>query len=104
MNHTTSIKERYDERARILKENHPLGIQVCLDSGVANGVLVVRTVEECVALIRRIILNELEFTVNCDEKEGDRYLFLRETVSGCVFRLMTGDKMLTNAFWNFYLD
>ena len=39
-------QQMYDKRARTLKETHPLGLQVNLGTGVANGVLVVRTVQE----------------------------------------------------------
>ena len=100
----SSVKEHYEKRAGTLKIKHPLGIQVCLKSGVANGVLVVRTVDDCAKLIRRILLNELEFTIDSADKNGKRYLFLRETISGCIFRVMTGDVLLTNTFWNFYLE
>ena len=29
---------------------------------------------------------------------------LRESISGCVFRIATANLMLTNAFWNSYLE
>jgi len=98
-----SVQDHYRKRADTLMNKHPLGIQVCLQTGVANGVLVVRTVNDCAELIRRILLNKLEFTIDPVDKNGNRYLLLRETISNCVFRVMTGDIMLTNAFWNFYL-
>ncbi len=99
----SSVKKHYDKRAKTLKDIHPLGIQVCLNSGVANGVLVVRTVEECAQLIHSILLNKLKFTIDPVDEIGKGYLILRETISGCVFRVMTGDVKLTNTFWNFYL-
>ena len=99
-----SVQDHYQKRADTLANKHPLGIQVCLQTGVANGVLVVRTVSDCAKLVRRILLNELEFTIDPVDKNGNRYLLLRETITNCVFRVMTGDTMLTNAFWNFYLD
>ncbi len=46
------IKQRYDYRAKTLKETHPLGIQVNLGTGVANGVLVVRSIPDCANLVR----------------------------------------------------
>lgn len=94
------IKEHYDRRASTLKETHPLGIQVNLATGVANGVLVVRSVEKCAELVKRILTRTMEFEL----AEQNGYVLLRELVSGCVFRVTTGDTMLTNAFWNFYLD
>jgi hypothetical protein len=102
---SSSISSHYERRAKMLREDHPLGIQVNLDTGVANGVLVVRTVDECAELIYRIITKTLQFTLETDNADGKyEYAFLRETVSGCIYRVMTGDAMLTNAFWNFYLE
>jgi len=43
----------YNERANTFK-NHPLGIQINLDTGVANGVLVVRTIDTCAKLLYNI--------------------------------------------------
>ena len=48
-----STQEHYDKRANQLRDTHPLGIQVNLETGVANGVPVVRTIEDCAELIRR---------------------------------------------------
>jgi len=98
-----AIREHYDKRANTLKKSHPLGIQVHLETGVANGVLVARTTTECAILIRNILTRNLEFKI-CEEKVGpDRYLLLREKLTDSVFRVVTGDRFLTNAFWNFYL-
>lgn len=99
-----SIRKHYDGRARMLREDHPLGIQVNLETGVANGVLVVRTAEDCAELIRRVLTRTLTFTLKTREINGVRYVLLLEDVSGCIFRVMTGDAMLSNAFWNFYLE
>jgi hypothetical protein len=94
-----SEKVVYDKRAQTLKEAHPLALQVNLDTGVANGVLVVRTVPDCAALLRRILLSDMEFTI--EEKDGMWYL--RERISGCIYRVVTNDLKLNNCFWNFYL-
>jgi hypothetical protein len=99
-----AIREHYERRARMLREDHPLGIQVNLETGVANGVLVVRTAGDCAELIRRVLTRTLEFRIETQEMGGLKYVFLREEISGCIYRVMTGDAMLTNAFWNFYLE
>ncbi len=99
-----TTREHYDRRALTLRESHPLGIQVNLDTGVANGVLVVRSVENCAELILRIITGRLEFRIEKKLVKGVEYQLLRESVSDSVFRVMTGDAMLTNSFWNFYLE
>ena len=44
------VKKYYDKRAKGLKKDHPLGIQVNLSSGVANGVLVVRNIKDVLNL------------------------------------------------------
>jgi hypothetical protein len=98
------VRAHYDNRAKTLKDVHPLGIQVNLTSGVANGVLVVRTVSDCAELIRRAVMRTMEFRITM-QSDGDRkYWYLRESISDCIYRVMTGDRLLTNAFWNFYLD
>ena len=98
-----AIREHYDYRADTLGEWHPLGIQVNLQTGVANGVLVARTTAECANLIHKILTRTLEFRI-CEKMVGDsRYLLLKEKSTDSVFRVVTGDAFLTNVFWNFYL-
>lgn len=93
-----AISEHYDKRAIVLKDIHPLGLQTNLNTGVANGVLVVRNIDTCAQLIRRILLNKMEFYI--EDKDG--YVLLKEQLTDCIYRVMTGDRMLTNSFWNFY--
>lgn len=93
-----AVRVHYDKRASTLKESHPLALQTNLSSGVANGVLVVRKIDDCAQLIKQILLNKMQFTV--EDRNG--YVLLREIISGCIFRVMTADKLLTNSFWNFY--
>jgi hypothetical protein len=88
----------YDRRARTLKVSHPLGIQVNLATGVANGVLVVRTIPHCAELLRRVVTNALEFEL----RETPGMWYLEERISGCAYRVVSKDRKLTNCFWNFY--
>lgn len=94
-----SEKAVYDKRTRTLKDSHPLALQVDLATGVANGVLIVRTIPECAALLRRILLSDVEFTL----EENDGMWSLREKISDCIHRVVTNDRKLNNCFWNFYL-
>jgi len=94
----------YARRADMLRESNPLGIQVNLDTGVANGVLVVRTLDDCANLIRRIVTTTLQFSIDKKSIGDVEYHLLRENVSKSIFRVMTGDAMLSNSFWNFYLE
>jgi hypothetical protein len=95
-----SMRSQFDRRATTLRDSHPLGIQANLQTGVANGVLVVRSVEHCARLIRNIVLQSLEFEL----RESHQGLELREKISGCIFRVMSKDSRLTNTFWNFYIE
>lgn len=92
-------KAVYEKRARILQAVHPLGLQVDLDTGVAHGVLVARTPEQCTDLIHATITQNLQFEI---ETTDDGTLLLKEQSSGSVARVVTSDRLLTNAFWNFY--
>lgn len=98
-----SIAEKYnfDKRAAVLKNVHPLSFQVHLESGVANGVLVVRTVQECSEVLNNLLTNKLNFTIEFNEKE--KCTILREKVSQSPFRAVTEYEKLANSFWNFYL-
>lgn len=97
------ITSAYDKRADTLQHTHPLGLQVNLESGVANGVLVVRNIATCARLLRSVMLNELEFKI-IDEGGPSGFVGLQESISECLFRVVTKDEILTNSFWNFYPD
>lgn len=98
-----SARAMYEDRADKLKNFHPLGLQVNLETGVANGVLVARTVAECAKLLRGIMLCDLEFEIQEPTPEIPLTL-LREKLTGSVFRVVTEDELLTNTFWNFYKE
>jgi hypothetical protein len=88
----------YDRRADTLQKTHPLGLQVNLETGVANGVLVVRSPSDCARVMVGLLTNSLETKVEMRENMWR----LRETISGCDFRVVSQDVKLTNCFWNFY--
>jgi len=96
----TKVSDIYEKRSDTLQKNHPLGLQVNLSTGVANGVLVVRSVEECAQLLYNILLNKMEFEIK--NKEG--YICLEEKISKSIYRVETRDNLLVNSFWNFYLN
>jgi hypothetical protein len=98
----TAEKHNFEKRAGVLKTVHPLGLQVHLESGVANGVLVVRTIAECADVLVRLLTNNLKFNITVDEKEG--CTILEESITECAFRAVTLYEKLSNSFWNFYLS
>lgn len=92
-------KNFWNKRAKTLKESHPLGMQIDLNSGVANGVLVVRDINTCVKILRGILTNSLEFEI---KHYDEGYTGLIERYSGSIYRLITDNELLTNSFWNFF--
>jgi hypothetical protein len=88
----------FDSRANVLKKYHPLGMQMDLRTGVANGVLVVRTIKDCADLLVAILRNKAEFSITAED--GSRTLV--EKISESVFRVVTDNEKLTNSFWNLY--
>lgn len=92
-------KKYYDDRYAKLR-NHPLGIQVNIETGVANGVLIVRSINDCAKLLKALLTDEVSFSLS--ETENGDGLHLIEEISNSIFRVVTTDKMLTNTFWNYY--
>ncbi len=95
-------KHNFEKRAGVLKTAHPLGLQVHLESGVANGVLVVRSAGECADVLLRVLTNDLKFEIGIDEKQG--CTILKENITQCAFRAVSLYEKLANSFWNFYLS
>jgi hypothetical protein len=110
----TELIALYDRRAATLLEDHPLGLQINLETGVANGILVTRSIDQCRELIKAILLEGLEFDVQARTPAGelvadlaapidwDRYLI--ETTTRSVHRVVVGDSLISNAFWNWYIE
>ena len=98
-------KQNFNRRAELLKSLHPLSIQVSLNSGVANGVLVVRSYQECADLLNNVLTNKMEFEFNYKKKSNNEEIIqLIEKISRSPFRVITDNIKLQNAFWNFYLN
>jgi hypothetical protein len=98
-----AIAEKYnfDKRAAVLRSVHPLSLQVHLESGVANGVLVARSTQECAEILHSLLTNSLSFSIERDDKS--KCTLLRERISQSPFRAVTEYEKLANSFWNFYL-
>lgn len=88
----------YDTRAKKFKEDHPLGLQIDIRTGVAHGILVVRSVAECAEMLRKVLLRELEFDII--HQSGNH--LLRERKTGSILRVASDDKHLTHAFWTYF--
>jgi hypothetical protein len=88
----------YDARANNYRADHPLGLQMALSTGVAHGIIVVRTAAQCARLLRRVLLRELPLEIR--HEEGNYQLVERETQS--VLRVVSDDPLLTHSFWAFF--
>lgn len=93
-------KSYFNKRADLLKRAHPLGLQVDLKTGVANGVLVVRNLGQCIELLKSLLTGNIKFKI--ENRETGVYLI--EEVTESCFRVVTKNEKITNSFWNFYLS
>lgn len=99
---TIAESYNFEKRAELLKGIHPLSMQVDLQSGVANGVLVVRNSKECSDLLYRILTNSMEFKITHEGELGKGFTVLKEKISESPFRVVTDNERLTNSFWNLF--
>ena len=94
----------YNKREETLTKNHPLAIQTHLESGVANGLLVVRNITDCSNLLESIFNNNMSFTINHTYADNYGFKYLQEDISKCIYRVETEYNKLTNSYWNLYFD
>lgn len=92
------VSIRFEKRATIFREVHPLALQVILSSGVLNGILVVRSVETCAKLVRNLIENNLDIELEVDEH--NYRLIEKNTLS--TIRVISRHQLISNAFKTFY--
>lgn len=93
-----AVSVRFEGRARLFREQHPLALQVINSNGVLNGILVARSVEACAALTNALIRNELDLRL--DEDEHNYRLIERTT--GSTIRVISRYTLIVNAFSSFY--
>ena len=89
---------RFERRARIFREVHPLALQVILSSGVLNGILVARSVDSCATVIHALIANDLDLEMVFPKAEGDLNYRLVERTTGSTIRVISRHQLLRNAF------
>ncbi len=85
------------------RDSHPLTRLVEFKTGIVNGAMVTNRVDDVVKLLDRIFTNAMEYDLAC--KEGtDAYYLLRERLTETTVRVVTDNKLLTEAFWNNWHD
>lgn len=91
----------FERRACLLRGRHPLSMQVDLSTGVANGVLVVRSTGDCARLLHGLLTDNLRFAIAKDTDHND-FTILEEEISKSPFRIVTHNERLANSFWNLF--
>jgi hypothetical protein len=92
------VRAKLERRAKIFRADHPLGLQLDLRSGVTHGVIVVRSPEECAEMLRKVLLNDLEFQII---HEGGNFKLV-EIKTNSVLRVVSDDPHLTHVFWSYF--
>jgi len=87
-----------DRKAELLRVDHPLGLQIDINTGVAHGIIVVRSPEHCAKMLRKVVLRERTFAIR--HEKGN--FLLEETETHSVLRVVSDDPYLTHAFWTFF--
>jgi DNA-binding XRE family transcriptional regulator len=89
---------RFEKRAKVFREVHPLALQVILSTGVLNGILVARSIQGCAYLLRALVNNKLELELAIDESN---YRLIEKTTKSTI-RVISRHKLIANSFGTFY--
>lgn len=98
VNTLMAVSLRFERRAKVFREVHPLALQVILSTGVLNGIIVVRSVETCAEILQNIIENSLKIELKIDENNYR----LVEMKTQSTIRVISRHKLISNAFLSFY--
>jgi hypothetical protein len=85
---------RFERRAELFREYHPLALQIILSTGVLNGILVVRSVRQCAEMLSALIENRLDLKLVKD----DQNYRLVEVGTNSTMRVISRHTLLRNAF------
>jgi transcriptional regulator with XRE-family HTH domain len=85
---------RFERRAELFREYHPLALQIILSTGVLNGILVVRSVRQCAEVLSALIENKLDLKLAKDEHNYK----LVEVGTNSTMRVISRHTLLRNAF------
>jgi hypothetical protein len=95
---TYQLVRQTDRRANAFRSTHPLGLQIDHETGVAHGIIVVRTPDQCAEVLEAVLLNKLKLSVR---HEGGIYHLEEETTQSTI-RVVSDDSLLTHAFWIYF--
>jgi hypothetical protein len=89
-----------EQRKTFYRDVHPLSRLINFQTGVAIGAIVTDKIMDVSELLYRIFYNKLEYIL---EQPKPGYLQLKEKITDSVVRIQTNNKLLTRAFWNYYI-
>lgn len=90
-----------EQRRQFYRELHPLSRLINFQTGVAVGAMVTSKTSDVPELLDRLFENEMEYYLRQPTGKCG-YLQLVEKLTDSVVRLQTNDRMLSEAFWNYY--
>lgn len=90
----------FERRAMTFREVHPLALQVIASTGVLNGILVVRSPEQCAKMLFEVVTNSVELEV---EEDASNFKLV-EKATRSVLRVVSKHVLLTFAFWTQYIQ
>lgn len=88
----------FEKRAKVFREIHPLALQVILSSGVLNGMIVVRSIDSCALILKRLIINQLDLILEVDENNYK----LVESSTKSTIRVISRHSLISSAFSTYY--
>jgi len=89
---------KLDSRAEQFRVSHPLGLQIDHRTGVAHGIIVVRSAPQCAKVLKSVLLGESVSTIR---HEGGIY-HLEDQETESVIRVVSDNSLVTHAFWTFF--
>lgn len=75
---------RFENRALLFKDLHPLSFQISPIDGIARGVFVTRTTEETAGLIKNLLIKSLEYEIKGDDEDDPNYLLVDKTTKSPI--------------------
>lgn len=85
-------------RRNLSKDIHPLTKMIDFKTGVANGAMVAKNIQEVIELVKRLFNNDMQYKL--EKKVG--YFRLKEILTDSTIRIQTSDLFLSKSFWNYF--
>lgn len=88
-----------NQKKKFYQEVHPLSRLINFQNGVANGILVVDSIDMIAETIKRIFENDMQYKLI---QKSNGYYQIIDKLTESVVRIQTSNKLLSNSFWNYY--